>query len=116
MAVPASAHPLLRPGATYRIEVRNQGQETLRDWRLKANAVKAPSRYVSRMRNSVEVGIVELPRIRAGERKVVELTGTAPFVVFLGNGHGVEIRFNGEEISFFSRIRDDNTARLRVGG
>ncbi len=45
----------------------------------------------------------------------VELIGQAPFSVFLGNGHGVEIRFNGEEINFASRIRDDNTARLKIG-
>ncbi|MDH3534228.1 MAG: helix-turn-helix domain-containing protein [Gammaproteobacteria bacterium] len=48
--------------------------------------------------------------------QTLELTGTAPFSVFLGNGHGVEIRFNDEEIEFSSRIRDDNTARLKIGG
>jgi cytoskeleton protein RodZ len=46
----------------------------------------------------------------------IELMGEAPFVVFLGNGHGVEILFNGEEIEFSTKIRDDNTARLNVGG
>ena len=46
----------------------------------------------------------------------VELTGAAPFSVFLGNGHGVEVLFNGEEFGFSSRIRDDNTARLKIGG
>ena len=46
----------------------------------------------------------------------LELTGAAPFSVFLGNGYGVEILFNDEEISFSSRIRDDNTARLKIGG
>lgn len=46
----------------------------------------------------------------------VELTGAAPFSVFLGNGHGVEVLFNGEEVGFTSRIRDDNTARLNIGG
>jgi cytoskeleton protein RodZ len=44
----------------------------------------------------------------------VELTGQAPFTVFLGNGHGVEIIFNGEEIEVAPRIRDDNTARLKI--
>ena len=48
--------------------------------------------------------------------QTLELTGAAPFSVFLGNGHGVEIRFNDEEIDFSRRIRDDNTARLRIGG
>ena len=46
----------------------------------------------------------------------VELTGEAPFTVFLGNGHGVEILINGEEVGFSARIRDDNTARIDIGG
>jgi cytoskeleton protein RodZ len=46
----------------------------------------------------------------------VELTGEAPFTVFLGNGHGVEILVNGEEVGFSARIRDDNTARIDIGG
>ena len=45
----------------------------------------------------------------------LELTGAAPFSVFLGNGHGIEIEFNGEEIDFSNRIRDNNTARLKIG-
>lgn len=48
--------------------------------------------------------------------QILDLTGEAPFSVFLGNGHGVEILFNGEEIEILSRIRDDNTARLKIGG
>jgi cytoskeleton protein RodZ len=52
--------------------------------------------------------------LRAGES--VELLGEAPFSVFLGNGNGVEIRFNDEAIDISRRIRDDNTARLKVGG
>jgi len=51
--------------------------------------------------------------LRANE--AVELIGQAPFSVFLGNGHGVEIMFNGEEIDVAPRVRDDNTARLRIG-
>jgi N-acetylmuramoyl-L-alanine amidase len=68
------------PGAevTYRVEVRNQGNDAIRDWRLKANAVTAPKHYVGRVRGAVEVGLTDLPRIRAGESHVVELTGTAP--------------------------------------
>ena len=46
----------------------------------------------------------------------MELTGQAPFAVFLGNGHGVELRLNGEPVDFSGRIRDDNTVRLQVGG
>ena len=47
---------------------------------------------------------------------VMELSGQAPFSIFLGNGHGIEIRFNGEEIGFADKVRDDNTARLKIGG
>ncbi|UCH38787.1 MAG: helix-turn-helix domain-containing protein [Gammaproteobacteria bacterium] len=46
----------------------------------------------------------------------LELTGAAPFSVFLGNGHGVEILINDEVIDFSNRIRGDNTARLKIGG
>ncbi len=48
--------------------------------------------------------------------QTLELVGSAPFSVFLGNGHGVELRLNDEEINFSNRIRDDNTARLKIGG
>ena len=51
--------------------------------------------------------------LRADE--VVELMGQAPFSIFLGNGHGVEIMFNGEEIDVAPRVREDNTARLKIG-
>jgi len=52
--------------------------------------------------------------LRAGES--VELLGEAPFSVFLGNGNGVEVRFNDEAVDISRRIRDDNTARLKIGG
>jgi len=51
--------------------------------------------------------------LRAGD--TVELTGEAPFTVFLGNGHGIEINYNDEAVDISGRIRDDNTARLKVG-
>ncbi|MEM7562374.1 MAG: RodZ family helix-turn-helix domain-containing protein [Pseudomonadota bacterium] len=51
--------------------------------------------------------------LRAGQS--VNLTGDAPFAVFFGNGHGVEVSVNGVEVSLASNIRDDNTARLSVG-
>ena len=44
------------------------------------------------------------------------MTGTAPFVVFLGNGHGVDVEINGEILDISSFIRDDNTARFQTGG
>ena len=52
--------------------------------------------------------------LRADTR--VDLSGEAPFAVFLGNGHGVEILLNDTEVSFAPKIRDDNTARLDIGG
>ena len=45
----------------------------------------------------------------------LNLTGKAPFDVFLGNGHGVELFYNNEAIDISSRIRDNNTARLKIG-
>ena len=45
----------------------------------------------------------------------LSLTGQAPFTVFFGNGHGVEMTFNGEEVDLISNTRDDNTARLKIG-
>jgi len=51
--------------------------------------------------------------IRANEK--FKLTGMAPFTVFFGNGYGVEITFNGEEVDLISRVRSDNTVRLEIG-
>jgi cytoskeleton protein RodZ len=52
--------------------------------------------------------------IRANQK--FNLTGKAPFTVFFGNGYGVEVTFNGEEVDLISRARDDNTVRLKIGG
>jgi cytoskeleton protein RodZ len=51
--------------------------------------------------------------IRAGQS--MDLAGKAPFAVFFGNGHGVEMSFNNQEINLTSLIRDDNTARINIG-
>jgi cytoskeleton protein RodZ len=48
------------------------------------------------------------------EQKLI-LTGKAPFEIFLGNGHGVELIYNNETIDISSSIRDNNTARLKIG-
>jgi len=45
----------------------------------------------------------------------ISLTGKAPFEVFFGNGHGVELIYNNESIDISSSIRDNNTARLKIG-
>ena len=51
--------------------------------------------------------------LRAGQS--MDLTGQAPFAVFFGNGHGVEVSFNNREIGLTSLIQDDNTARINIG-
>ncbi len=51
--------------------------------------------------------------LRANRR--LTLAGQPPFTVFFGNGHGVEMTHNGEEVDISSYIRDDNTARLKIG-
>jgi len=45
----------------------------------------------------------------------LNLTGMAPFAVFLGNGHGVELIYDNETIDITNRIRANNTARLKIG-
>ncbi len=62
----------------YRVEVRNQGTDPLRDWRLKVNAVASPERYVSRIRDAVTVSELQLPRLEVGERRVFDVEVTAP--------------------------------------
>ena len=44
------------------------------------------------------------------------MTGAAPFDVFLGNGHGVDVEINGAPLDIKAFIRDDNTARFKTGG
>ena len=51
--------------------------------------------------------------LRAGQE--LKMTGQAPFAVFLGNGHGVELIYKNESIDLTNNIRDDNTARLKIG-
>jgi len=52
--------------------------------------------------------------IRANQK--FNLTGKAPFTIFFGNGYGVEVTFNGEKVDLISRVRGDNTVRLKIGG
>ena len=51
--------------------------------------------------------------LRAGQS--MELVGKAPFRLFFGNGHGVELDFNQNSVDVAPNIRDDNTARMTVG-
>jgi hypothetical protein len=63
---------------SYRVEVRNQGNETMRDWRLGVGALPAPSHYIGRIREGAPVGQAPLPRLEPGEAAVIELELTAP--------------------------------------
>ena len=45
----------------------------------------------------------------------VNLIGSAPFSVFLGNAYGVNLIYLDETVDISSRIRDDSTARVKVG-
>ena len=63
---------------TYRVEVQNRSNEAIRDWSMKVLAVDAPERYVSRIRDQVEVGQVRLPRLEAGERQIVDVGVSVP--------------------------------------
>lgn len=51
--------------------------------------------------------------LRSGQN--ITLTGKAPFRAFLGNGYGVSIRYQGENIDLTKNIRADNTARFYIG-
>ena len=51
--------------------------------------------------------------LRADQK--IDVNGQAPFTVFFGNGHGVEVSLNSEIIDIAGHIKDDNTARLKVG-
>jgi len=62
----------------YAIEVRNQGNEVMRDWRLGVAAFPAPTYYVGRIRRDALVGEARIPRLEPGERATVEVEVTAP--------------------------------------
>lgn len=51
--------------------------------------------------------------LRAGER--ITVNGQAPFRAFLGNGFGVKLEYQGEDIDLSRVIRSDNTARISIG-
>jgi cytoskeleton protein RodZ len=47
--------------------------------------------------------------------QILNVTGKAPFAIFLGNGHGVEVIYDDETIDISDRIRENNTARIKIG-
>ena len=52
--------------------------------------------------------------MRSGERQ--NLTGTAPFTVFLGNAPGVRAELNGKSVDLTKYTAANNTARFTLGG
>ena len=46
---------------------------------------------------------------------VLEITGSAPFNILLGDAPLISMSFNGDEIDLSADIRIDNSARLTVG-
>jgi hypothetical protein len=63
---------------SYVIKVRNKGTEQVRGWRLRVDAVEAPSRYVSRVRNARQVGSEPIRRLRPGRARRVTVEVEAP--------------------------------------
>jgi len=51
--------------------------------------------------------------LRSGE--VVTVEGKAPLRAFFGNGYGVSMVYQGEEIDLSAVIKPDNTAKIRLG-
>ena len=46
---------------------------------------------------------------------VLQISGTAPFNILLGDASTSELSLNGEKIDFSASIRIDNSARLTIG-
>ncbi len=63
---------------TFTVEVRNQGTQTLVGWRLGADAIGAPARYVGRTGRGREAGVARIPRLAPGETAVVRIEVTPP--------------------------------------
>ena len=57
-------------------------------------------------------GRVHAETLRAGD--ALDLQGTAPFQILLGNGNNVQVLLNGAVIDISGRVRSDSTARLTL--
>lgn len=57
-------------------------------------------------------GRVHAETLRAGDQ--IDLQGTAPFQLLLGNGNNVQVMLNGSVIEISASIRSDSTARLTL--
>ena len=49
-------------------------------------------------------------------KQMFSLTGRAPFSAFFGNGYGIEITLNGEEVDVLGLVKGNNTVNLQIGG
>ena len=63
---------------SFEVEVRNQGNESMRGQRLVAVAFPAPSRYIGRVRSGLPVGQARIPRLEPGESAVISVDVAAP--------------------------------------
>lgn len=51
--------------------------------------------------------------LRAGE--TINLQGKPPISVFLGNGYGVSMTYNGKKVDLSGKIKPNNTAKIQIG-
>ncbi len=64
--------------ATYRVQVRNAGNEEMRGWDIVVGALPRPARYVGRLKAGQPVGRARVPNLKPGTAAVVEIEVTAP--------------------------------------
>lgn len=51
--------------------------------------------------------------LRSGEK--ISVSGKTPMRAFFGNGYGVSMKYQGKDIDLSKVIRDDNTAKIKIG-
>ena len=62
----------------YEVVLHNKGTDAIRGWRLKVLAVPAPDRYVSRIRDPLTVGEIDVPQLEEGESRSLDVPVLAP--------------------------------------
>ena len=63
---------------SYQLEVRNQGNEVLRDWTVGVSALPAPEHYIGRIRRGTPVGGASIPRLGPGDAAAIDIDVQAP--------------------------------------
>ena len=63
---------------SYQVEVRNQGNEALRDWTVGVSAFPAPEHYIGRIRRGTPVGEASIPRLDPGDAATIDIDVQAP--------------------------------------